>query len=453
MSDSQRPNPPAPSFEVPDLELEPVQLPQRQTTQAATRQATPAKAPASPHDQMFGKTFDFDDDLDDLDFERSAQANPRVGPESAGALVLAKRPQPAAAADSGPSFPTGRAPEATKLEFDPQKLAILADYGDPPESAPLALAYAYRVFTRQRELKRQLIPIALECERAQSERETALAELSTALRPTLEKTPAFRRFLGPLLELEQRATERGSALTAINTQLNRETGQCDAELAQIAGQLEVEQGLQRDAQRCCDEREERAERADAKFKRVQIEIRAVTQVAEQKLGPQGGQIPDPEAAQLASLRQRAQAMQSEVTRARAEFEQAKQALAELHARRDTLRRSERQIARKKQALGGAYQKELSARADGVSETEIEQRALLAELGRAILAARATIEIPKSWLERVGRVSERADQLIVRAEMQRRAIVLYDHDRTRQGVRLACTAALLVLVLFAFKLIF
>jgi len=100
-----------------------------------------------------------------------------------------------------------------------------------------------------------------------------------------------------------------------------------------------------------------------------------------------------------------------------------------------------------------YQKELSARSQGLSEVEIEQRAALADLARAALAARGTLDIPEARLERVRNVSARADGLIVRAEMQRRAIASYDAPRARQGVRLACTAVGLLLVLFVFKLIF
>jgi hypothetical protein len=302
-------------------------------------------------------------------------------------------------------------------------------------------------------LKRQLIPIAVECERAQAEREATLAELARELRPTLEKTPEFRRFVAPLLELSRRAAERGHALNAINAQHGAELGQFDAALAQVTGQLQVEERLERDAQSRYDDREANAKRADAKVKRVQIEMRAVTHVAEQKLGPQGGQVPDSEAAQLASLRQRAEALAPELEQARAELEQARHVLAQAHGRRDALRQNEQQIARQKQALAGAYRQELSARTQGFRETEIEERSALAELARAVLAARGTVEISEAWLERVRTVADRADKLIVRAEMQRRAIVAYDVPRARQGVRLAGTAVGLMLLLFAFKLIF
>ncbi|HEX2678916.1 MAG TPA: hypothetical protein VHM19_19830 [Polyangiales bacterium] len=146
-------------------------------------------------------------------------------------------------------------------------------------------------------------------------------------------------------------------------------------------------------------------------------------------------------------------MQPEVLAARDALERAKQALNQAHAWVETLRQSQRQIGRKKQALGGAYEKELALRAEGVTEAEREQRAALVELARAVLGAPGTIAIPEDWLERVRRVSERADALLVRAEMFRRAIAAYDAQRARQGVQLACTAVGLVLALFAFKLIF
>ncbi|MEI9953784.1 MAG: hypothetical protein WDO74_33605 [Pseudomonadota bacterium] len=454
MSDSQRPNPHAPSFEVPDLELErvPRSLGQVAPAAAPVRPPAPVKAPSSAQAQLFGASFEFNDDLEDLVFERTAQPSLQLVGEPAPPPDRAKRAA-TAAADLEPSWPTGRAPEAAQLAIDPLELAILADYGDPPDSVPRTLAYAYRVFTRQRELKRQLIPIAAECERAQLEREATLAELARAVRPGIEQITEFRRFFAPLLQIEQRAATRGQALGSINAQLDGESARLDAELAQVEGQVEAEQRQESEAQRRHDEREANAKRADAKWKRVEIEMRAVTQVAEQKLGPQGGQIPEPEAAQLAHLRERAEAMKPEVAHARAELEQAKQALSQLHARLDALRKNARQIARKKQALAEAYQKEVAARSQGVSETESEQRAALAELACAVLAARGTLEIPELWLERVRNASGRADQLIVRAEMLRRAIVAYDAPRARQGVRLACTAVGLLFVLFAFKLIF
>jgi len=447
MSDSRRPNPPAPSFEVPDLELEPVprSLPPTAPMAGLPSASSPAKARPSAPDQSFGASFDFGDEgeLGNFELERTAQPNFAQAAATRGVSTAA----------SAPSWPTGRALEAVELALDPRELAILADYGDPPDSVPATLAYAYRVFTRQRELKRQLVPIAAECERAQFEREATLAELSRAMRPALESIAQFRRFLAPLAEIEQRAAARGQALTSINAQLDAQSTELDTELARIKDRIATEQRLEGEAQREYDAREANAKRAEAKLKRVQIEVRAVLHIAEQKLGAAGGQMHDPEAGQLATLQQRAESLEPEVAHTRAELEQAQQAQSQVHARLDALGQSERQIARMKQGLGAAYQKELSARTQGVSESEVEQRAALANLARGMLAAPGAVDIPADWLERVRRVCDHADKLTVRTEMQRRAVAAYDAPRARQGVRLACTAVGLLLVLFAFKLIF
>jgi hypothetical protein len=450
MSDSQPPNRPAPSFEVPDLELEPVQrsLSRTAKTRAATSATTQARS--SAQEPLRRSSFDFDDDSADLGFESSAQATFRIDAQKSPRFSVREHAAPPAAEAS---WPTGRAAEAAELALDPLSVALLADYGEPPESAPLTLAYAYRVFTRQRELKHQLIAIAAECQQAQLEREATLSELARELLPALETRAEFQRFLAPLWDLEQRAAARGNALSASHTQLGARTGQFDAELSQIEDLRQTEERLERDAKRECDEREADAKRADAKWKRVQIEIRAVTHAAEQKLGSRGGEIPELEAARLSSLRERADALQPDVRHTRAELERATQALAEQHARLAALAQSERQISSKKRTMIGALQKQQTAHTQRVSEAENEQRAALAELARAVLAARGAIDVPEYLLERVRKVSDRADKLIVRAEMQRRAITAYDIPSAQRGIRLAGTAASLLLVLFALKLIF
>ncbi|HEY0463322.1 MAG TPA: hypothetical protein VGC79_03895, partial [Polyangiaceae bacterium] len=405
----------------------------------------------SAQELSFGPSFDFGHELPDLEEERGVQPDFQLGEGATRATVATRAQAPATLAQ--PNWSSGRAVQAAELEIDPRQLAILADYGERPESAAHSLAYAYRVFTRQRQLKRELLPIAAEAERARLEQETTLAEFSQAVRPALEQIQEFGRFLAPLLEIEQRNAARGQALTSINAQLGAEQAGLDAELGLLKTQIEGQQRLESEAQRRRDERQANAQRADAKLKRVQIEMRAVMHVAEQKLGAQTGAIPEPEASQLRTLEQRQEALGPEVAAARGELEQAKQALTEQHARLAALRQSERQMTRKKQALGAAYGQEISARSQGVSEAELEQRAALAELGRAVLAAPGTLAIPEAWLGRVRNVGERAAALGARAEMYRRAIAAYDAPRARQGVRLACTAVGLLLVLFAFKLIF
>ncbi len=476
MSESQRPKPIAPSFEIPDLELEPAP---RSLRQAA---ATTAGAHAAPHsdNRDYSAPNLFDEDpfetggglsielnqhpthSGSIDFGSSINfdapggfelepTGPPLAPESGPQSVVTRRGVPTSTPSDNAGWPTGRTPDAETLTIDPIEVAILADYGSAPHSVHLTPVYAYRVFTRQRELKQQLASLCAERDRAQLERETTLAELARSVRPIAQQMDGFRRFFTPLIELEQVASQRGQALSSINAELGAHSNTFDAELTQIAEQISAQQVLEQEAARMRAEREQLAQRAEAKLKRVHIEMRAVTHVAEQKLGPQGGQIPEPEATQLITLKQRAEAIQPEVTQAKTELDQAKLGLGQARGKLDALRQAERVTARKKQAVRERYGKELQARGASLSESETQQRTALAEVGRAVLAAGGSVPVAAAWLERVRASSERADRLIFKSETQRRALDAYDRTRVTQGVRLACTALALVIVLLVLKI--
>ena len=480
MGDSERPKPFAPNFEVPDLDLAPVPRSVRHAPAARGSGSAPKteshgpgySAPnlfeeepftvgnlsldldPSPQQRapMFGSQISFED-AGGFELEPTARANLTLNAQPSSASERAELGLREATQGARAAWPSGRPLDTTQLQLDPVEIAILADYGDIPKAIQLTPSYAYGVFLRQRELKRQLVSISAECQRAEFEREATLAELARAVRPAAERIELFRRFFVPLLELEQVASQRGKALSSINEQLDTRGAQLDAEHAQVSAQISAEEKHEHDAQRVHDEREARAKRAEAKLKRVHIEMRAVTQVAEQKLGPQGGQIPDAEAAQLTELRQRAEAVKPELSQAQAELAQAKQALDQVRARVGALRQSARHAARKKQALGEQYQKEVRVRTSGMSESEAAQRSALADLARAVLASAGAVDVSPSWLERVRSVSERADKLTVRREMFLRAVDCYDHARVGQGVRLACTAVALIILLIGLKIVF
>ncbi|MEO8901427.1 MAG: hypothetical protein ABI488_06900 [Polyangiaceae bacterium] len=469
MSESQRPKPTAPQFEVPDLEV------------GSSPRSLPKGASAARHDKASGYSAAnlFDDDPFDvgssLSIELNQHATPGVvdfgssvnfdapggfelepsGPPIAHDSVphsgLTRRADPDSTAQASAGWPTGRAPDAEALIIDPLEIAILADYGSAPHSAHLTPAYAYRVFARQRELKQQLASLYAERDRAELEREATLAELARTVRAAAQQIDAFRRFFTPLVELEQVASQRGQALSSVNAELGAHSAHFDAELTQIAEQIMAQQAVEQEAARILSEREQLAQRAGAKLQRVRIEIRAVTHVAEQKLGAQGGQVPEPEASQLVSLRQRAETIQPEVTLALAERDQAKLGLGQARSRLTALRQAERVAGRKKQAVGERYHKELHARSAGLDESETQKRAALAELGRAVLASRGGVPVEGSWLARVRVSSERADRLILKCEALRRALDAYDRTRVTQGVRLACTALALLVVLLVLKI--
>ncbi|HEX3850873.1 MAG TPA: hypothetical protein VHW01_07885 [Polyangiaceae bacterium] len=466
MSESQRPKQTVPELVVPDLELE--AAPRSRASGTAAPAAATQRGYSAPnlfdedpfesgnlsielnqnpsHGQVdFGSSINFEGQSS---FELEPTGRP-LSTDSGPQSVVTRRAEPSS---GEPAWPSGRVPDAETLTIDPVEVVILADYGSAPSSAHLLPVYAYRVFTRQRELKQRLSSLTVERDSAEAERESTLADLARAVRPAAERVDAFRRFFTPLIELEQVASQRGQALSSVNAELGAHSATFDAELTQLAEQVSAQQLAEQEAERVHLEREQLAQRAEAKLKRVHIEIRAVTHVAEQKLGPQGGQIPEAEATQLALLRQRADRIQPEVAQTKADLEQAKHSLGQARAGLDALRQNERLTARKKQAVAERYQKELQVRGAGLSESETQQRTALAELARAVLAAHGSVSVPAPWLERVRRASERADRMVRRCETQRRALDAYDRAKVAQGVRLLCTAIGLILLMIVLKIV-
>ncbi|HEY4107101.1 MAG TPA: hypothetical protein VGM44_24545 [Polyangiaceae bacterium] len=433
MAESQLPKPPPPEFEVPDLELEPVLRSPRSTSAASTPKPTPTDAPSLFDDDAFMAGSATIDLALDVHEHAPPQARGEARPPNTNA------------------WPSGVAPERERLAIDPVEVALLAGYGAAPTSPQLTPIYAYRVFARQRELRRALIALDAEYTRAELERETTLAELGRALLPELEQREQFRRLLAPLKELERTANQRGKALSSVSSELNEQAGAIDAELAQIAARITSELTQEREAQRGHEQRLEAAHRAEAKLKRVQIEIRSVTQLAERKLGSPGGTVPEPEASQLAELRSRARSLEPDVAQAKAKLEHAKSTVGEASARVAAARQDERLVERKRLALVRHYQGELDTRGRSLDETAEQNRGALSGLGRALLAAHGDVPMPDELLAHVRDASERADSLLLRCEMHLRALDHYDRPRAAQGVKLAATLAGIVVLLFVLKM--
>jgi hypothetical protein len=115
------------------------------------------------------------------------------------------------------------------------------------------------------------------------------------------------------------------------------------------------------------------------------------------------------------------------------------------------REAEQRATRNKQASLRHYQQELDLRARGLSDSEQAQRSALAEIGRALLGASSAVEVPQPWRERVQRATEQAEALAARSHLHAHAIDAYDRTRVRQGVRLFCTAAALMILLIVLKI--
>jgi hypothetical protein len=264
MSDSPQPAASAARLEIPDLDLEPAPpalgkaMPRAASTPAKPLQGPPEYDSTAPHlfdeDAFAGQSLSLELDEgprkdalvlgDFCQFEGPGAFD--LEPVELGDLVAeAGRTQlsesarldhiPGAAA----AWPTGRALDPAQIKIDPLELLTLASYGESPEAIQLSPAYAWRVFTRQRQLKRELLRISAESERAEGERETALGELSRAVRPRAEKIESLRRCFLPILELEQRRSQGELAAVSAQAELGRARAELGRAVLAAAGAVEV----------------------------------------------------------------------------------------------------------------------------------------------------------------------------------------------------------------------
>jgi hypothetical protein len=474
MNDREQPKgppaPPASAFEVPDLDLG--ALPPRSVSSpsaASPNSARPASAKQPLHAPSDVAPNMFDDDAFssgsaaiELSDAVSSSSTPVAymggeidlgfgddfgyGPPSTSGIQSVRR------APGREPWPSGKPLLAEQVSVDPVEVQQLAAYGPAPGTPLLAPLYTYRVLVRRRALGQRLRQAEAEYAAADAERELALAGLAEQLRPELERSESFRRLLEPLVPVDQLAGERGRALASSNAEHAAKLAGYDSELGKLSAALSGELTLEAGQQQLVDALEANNKRAEAKLKRVQIEARAVQQLLQQKLGPQGGPIPPEEQRQLAELEQRATALQPEVEQTRTELAQGQAALSEVRARIETLRRTERQLTRQKQALGKEFGKELAQRHRGLSEAESRRRKALAEVGVAVLAAGGSVAVPAQLIDALRAADRHAEQLQRAALTARAALSAYDLRRYKQGFIVVLVALGLLALWLAFKVL-
>jgi hypothetical protein len=419
----------AAGLEIPDLDLEPV-VSKRPAPSAARGVPAPAAAPAS----SFG---------DDDDFELVATG--------AAVELLSSTPahEPARQASSA-GWPTGRSRATDQLPVDPMEVTLVADYGPPPQNAVLTPMYAYRVLSRRRALQRAVTEHHAALSREEAERDGALAQLAHELRAVLEASEVFRRVLEPVREIERLAGDRNAALSQADAGFREQMGKFDQELGQLGEAMARASAVVTERSKAAEATENDLRRVEAKHKRVQIEIRGVLDVARQVVGPAGGDIPPAQAAQLAQLQARATALEPELSSARAAHAASSAALAEAQAELRRIEGQGRQLQRQKAEASGSLGQQLSARAAGVSEAEGQRIQALAEVARAVLAARGSVAVPEANLQALGQHEARVEAQAVRLETHVRALDSHDRDKVRQGIILTLSAIGIVLLAIVLK---
>ncbi len=160
-----------------------------------------------------------------------------------------------------------------ELTAEEKEARALADYGDSPKTWWQAPLYAYRVRTRQSELRRQLAERRQDLGRAREACEEAKVAFAERARPVARKVETFARLLEPIAAAEKVMLERDGALAAEMEAHQAQLRVIDERVAQLEMELAEAKSEEDRIEAMLAEAEAVRQRAEAKMKRVEIEIR------------------------------------------------------------------------------------------------------------------------------------------------------------------------------------
>ncbi len=435
---------PPPSFEIPDLDLAPAKAP----TKPPSASARPASA--QRHD------LDLGDEGDDFELE-SVQASLGFGMDTSSEHADVSRSL--ASRDDGQGWPSGAPPSARDLAVDHEDVERLADFGTPDAPLVLLPLYTARVFARRRELAALLRETSAALVAAETRRDTILSEIAIGKRAELAKHDGFAQGLAELTEAEKLAGEQEQSLAATSAQVSSRLAELDDQIAELRAGVEKARTRESDRSKHLEGCEANLKRAEARVKRVQIEIRALRDVAIRRAEPDASKPPPAsvpltaeEAARLAELEEQQRRLGEDALVVKGPFLTAQ---AELEAVRRELRELEqriRGIERQKSSFSHKARAELNSKGEQASRASARLLAAGAELGRGVLAAGGRVALDSPTLERVRSAEYDVLRSARQHELHRLAHDAYDREKAKRGLLIALGAVALLLAALVWLLV-
>jgi hypothetical protein len=354
-------------------------------------------------------------------------SNPPSGPSVPVAPIsqrsLSPEPPP-----SGRPLSAERTSGAPRQSVDPYEAKVVADYGPPPSAFWHAPLYAYRVVTRRSALRRDLLARKIEAEKTAKRVEDALIALGERARALAKGGEVA---LGRVREAEELVRARDTALAGTMDTHKATIGEIDVRLSAAEADLARAREEETRVSAIRDAADEEAKRADAKLKRLEIEIRngAITREAERG---------------ALSL----DATQKVQVRAEAEqkLAEARRMVAAAQAKVDGIRGE-------RGAQEARFSRQSGARNEGVEDAQKHLRGALVELGRAMLADPTLATELASARDEVARLEEQMQKRASDLALHESAIKSYDAPQVLLGFVLIAIALALVGVLIFFPMIY
>jgi hypothetical protein len=192
-------------------------------------------------------------------------AHPRVGGVAPAAPVRASYPPRA----SGRPMAAATAP----IDDDEGEAQALAAYGEPPKLWLVAPMYAYRVYQRQRELKKALASRREEAEQAKTTVEDALVATAERVRPRAATADAYRAHVSDVAVAQELLRSRDGALAKEQDAHAARLAEIDQRITKLEQELAAAQADERKVATEVAAAEAALGRAESKMKRAEAEIK------------------------------------------------------------------------------------------------------------------------------------------------------------------------------------
>jgi len=471
MGNPQNPKP----GEVPDLDLGPL-VPARAAPEAPSPASPPARPAAQPSGggggalDLFGGGFDEDHFGAGASFGSGQAQHQPSGAYDGGGMDLDDDEEQAKlslelksyrppAPEGTPEPPLPGAPSPTAPAPPPQSLApalpaveasavgLVARYGPAPQAIYLAPLYAFKVFTRQRELRAELARVNAETKAQERKLDELHAELASAARPLLEGDSRFAAAFAPVKQLEGIAGERGAALSQTNEQFNAQNAQLELQLRAVQEQIAPLDAEKQQAAAAVADAEALVGRVLAKQKRFLIEARSVKMSAVPPGSPPNTPVPAEAAQRIQAFEAQAAAVQPELDQQQQVLATAQAALQNVRNQLGALGQHTRRIQEQQKALARQFQGQLSAANAGFTDAQRELTGALATVGRSLIAQREGLPLDATTLTAIQSGEGNLRRLAETNALHLAALDAYDRSVVKKGYLLvgAVVGGVLVLI--------
>ncbi len=346
------------------------------------------------------------------------------------------------------TWPTGMSPDTASIRIDAVDVALAADYGTAPAGIFRTPSYALRVFRRKRVLAARVTELAARLTEAERDRDALIVSMVQDLRGRILMTDEGEALFSTVAEIERTALDRRSALAGTSAEYDRRAKELEEHATLLRKEAEAKLSATGQAQTLLDERRHLLDRAEAKKKRLFIEVRAIVDAAEKAATPMTP-------AQSAKLEQ----LEEEVSRNKPDLDLRARETAAAQATLDAASAEQQKVARKlreldrlKKELDQTFQKQIGARSEGVEAANQQRVDAFASVGRAVLAARGRlVAVPAEILDAITRSEKTVLTRATDLEKTLRALDSYDRNASRNGLTVAVAivgAVLLAVILLA-----